>query len=80
MYYNSTLLLYKIMNEKMEEKFEQMNELMNSPKFKSNDLLEMAFDCDSESKAIKLAKQALEIYPDNIDAENFSCILTIRHL
>lgn len=46
------------------------NKYFNSPEFKSNDLLDEALECTSKSKAIKLAKQALEIYPDNIDAEN----------
>lgn len=42
---------------------------INTPKYKSDELLEEALDATSKSKAIKLAKQALEIYPDNIDAE-----------
>ena len=42
----------------------------NSPKFKSDELLEEALESTSKNNAIKLAKQALEIYPDNIDAEN----------
>lgn len=42
----------------------------NSPKFRTDELLEEALDATSKSKALKLAKQALEIYPDNIDAEN----------
>lgn len=42
----------------------------NSPKFKSDELLEEALEATSKNKALKLAKQALEIYPDNIDAEN----------
>lgn len=37
----------------------------------SDDLLFEAYDEPIKSKAIKLAKQALEINPDNIDAENF---------
>lgn len=41
----------------------------NSPKFKSDELLEQALDATSKSKALKFAKEALEIYPDNIDAE-----------
>ncbi len=43
----------------------------DNPKFKSDDLLEEAYYSESKTKAIKLAKQALEIYPDNIDAECF---------
>lgn len=38
---------------------------------KSDDLLFEAYDEPVKSKAIKLARQALEINPDNIDAENF---------
>lgn len=37
----------------------------------SDDLLFEAYDEPIKSKAIKLARQALEINPDNIDAENF---------
>ena len=37
----------------------------------SDDLLFEAYDEPVKTKAIKLAKQALEINPDNIDAENF---------
>ena len=37
----------------------------------SDDLLFEAYDEPVKSKAIKLANQALEINPDNIDAENF---------
>lgn len=37
----------------------------------SDDLLFEAYDEPIKSRAIKLAKQALEINPDNIDAENF---------
>lgn len=37
----------------------------------SDDLLFEAYEEPIKSKAIKLAKQALEINPDNIDAENF---------
>lgn len=47
------------------------DELENDPKFKSDDLLEEAYNESSKTRAIKLAKQALEVYPDNIDAECF---------
>lgn len=46
-------------------------EFDNDPKFQSNDLLEEAYSTSSKTKAIKLAKQALEINPENIDAECF---------
>lgn len=38
---------------------------------KSDDLLFEAYDEPVKTKAIKLAKQALELNPNNIDAENF---------
>jgi len=38
---------------------------------RSDDLLFEAYEEPIKEKAIKLAKQALEINPDNIDAENF---------
>lgn len=41
----------------------------NSPQYKSDELLEEALEATSKSKALKLAKQALEVYPNNIDAE-----------
>lgn len=62
--------------ERIQEFIKKLNDNnleinIDNPKFKSDDLLEIAFECTSKTKAIKLAKQALEIYPDNIDAENF---------
>lgn len=46
-------------------------EFDDDPKFQSDDLLEEAYNTSSKTKAIKLAKQALEINPKNIDAECF---------
>ena len=46
-------------------------EFDDDPKFQSDDLLEEAYNTSSKIKAIKLAKQALEINPENIDAECF---------
>lgn len=43
-------------------------EYFNNPKFKSDEILEEAYEATSKSSAIKLAKQALDVYPDNIDA------------
>ena len=43
----------------------------DNPKFQSDDLLEEAYNTPSKTKAIKLAKQALEINPENIDAKCF---------
>lgn len=39
-------------------------------KFKSDELLDMAYEAESKKEALKYAKQALEAYPDNIDAES----------
>lgn len=43
---------------------------LNNAELKSDELLEMALNSVSKTKAIKLAKQALEINPNNIDAES----------
>ncbi len=63
------------MEKEMKNFIQKLNnneiEFDDDPKFQSNDLLEEAFEATSKTKAIKLAKQALEIYPDNIDAESF---------
>ena len=63
------------MNDKIQEFMEKLNngeiDYEDDPKFKSDDLLEKAYNTSSKTRAIKLAKQALEIYPDNIDAECF---------
>lgn len=63
------------MNNKIQEFMEKINngeiDYEDDPKFKSDDLLEEACNTSSKTRAIKLAKQALEIYPDNIDAECF---------
>lgn len=63
------------MEEEMQKFIQQLNngeiEEDDDPKFKSDDLLEEAFSTNSKVKAIKLAKQALKIYPNNIDAESF---------
>ena len=40
-------------------------------KEESDDLLFEAYDEPNEAEAIKLAKKALELNPENIDAENF---------
>ena len=63
------------MEKEMKNFIQKLNnneiEFDDDPKFQSDDLLEEAFEATSKTKAIKLAKQALEIYPDNIDAESF---------
>jgi len=43
----------------------------SSPEFRSNELLDEAYNADSEEEKIEYAKQALKIYPDNIDAACF---------
>ena len=65
--------------EQMEKEMQKFIQKLNNneigfedePRFQSDDLLEEAYNTTSKTKAIKLAKQALEIYPDNIDAECF---------
>lgn len=63
------------MEEKVQEFINKWNnseiDYEDNPKFKSDDLLEEAYNASSKTKAIKLAKQALEVYPNNIDAECF---------
>lgn len=61
--------------EKLQEFMKKLNnneiEFKETPEMKSNELLDEAYEEISDSKAKKLAKQALEIWPDNIDAECF---------
>ena len=64
--------------EQMEKEMKNFIQKLNNneiefddPKFKPEDLLEGAYNTSSKTKAIKLAKQALEINPENIDAECF---------
>lgn len=63
------------MEKEMKKFIQKLNnneiEFEDEPRFQSDDLLEEAYNSTSKTKAIKLAKQALEIYPDNIDAECF---------
>ena len=63
------------MEKEMQKFIQNLNnneiEFEEEPRFQSDDLLEEAYNATSKTKAIKLAKQALEIYPDNIDAECF---------
>ena len=61
--------------EQMEKEMKNFIQKLNNneiefddPKFKPEDLLEGAYNTSSKTKAIKLAKQALEINPENIDA------------
>lgn len=63
------------MSKKTEKIINMLNndemEFEETPKMKSNDLLDEAYETSSKVRAKKLAKQALEIWPDNIDAECF---------
>lgn len=63
------------MEKEMKNFIQKLNnneiEFDDDPKFQSDDLLEEAYNTSSKTKAIKLAKQALEINPENIDAECF---------
>ena len=63
------------MEKEMQKFIQKLNnneiEFEDEPRFQSDNLLEEAYNTTSKTKAIKLAKQALEIYPDNIDAECF---------
>lgn len=63
------------MEKEMQKFIQKLNnkeiEFEDEPRFQSDDLLEEAYNTTSKTKAIKLAKQALEIYPDNIDAQCF---------
>ena len=63
------------MEKEMKSFIQKLNngeiEFDDDPKFQSDDLLEEAYNTSSKTKAMKLAKQALEIYPYNIDAESF---------
>ena len=63
------------MEKEMKNFIQKLNnneiEFDDDQKFKSDDLLEEAYNTSSKTKAIKLAKQALELNPENIDAECF---------
>lgn len=47
------------------------NSAEESPEFKSDELLDDAYEAETEKEARRLAKKALEVYPDNIDAQTF---------
>lgn len=46
----------------------------NNPIFKSDDLMQKAYDAKTKKEGIKLAQEAIKIYKDNIDAYNFIAI------
>lgn len=47
----------------------EFDKYFNSPEYKSNEILERAYETPSKIVAKRIAKKALEVYPDNIDAE-----------
>ena len=47
------------------------NSVEETPEFKSEELLDEAYEAETEKEARRLAKKALEVYPDNIDAQTF---------
>lgn len=55
----------------MDKEDNIINVNFNKAKYESNEILDEALDCESRSKALKLAKKAVEIYPNNIDALSF---------
>lgn len=59
-------LVDKLTSEEVEEDFFDLN----SPSFKSDEILEEAYHAPTVEAKKKLAKKALKIYPDNIDAES----------
>lgn len=62
------------LDEEIQKFISKLNEgeidFEETPEMESDDLLFEAYDAPTEKQAIKIAEQALEIYPDNIDAEN----------
>ncbi len=63
-------------NKEIEKFIDSYNEkglenVEETPEYKSDELLEEAYEAETEKEARKLAKKALEVYPDNIDAQTF---------
>ena len=63
-------------NAEIQKFMEKLNnneefDFEDSPEFQSDEILEEAYEAETEKEAKKLAKKALEIYPDNIDAQTF---------
>lgn len=62
-------------NEEMQKFINKLNnsevDFENTPEFESDELLEEAYEAETEKEARRLVKKALEVYPDNIDAQTF---------
>lgn len=62
-------------NEEVQKFMESLDidelDFENTPEFESDDLLEEAYEAETEKEARRLVKKALEVYPDNIDAQTF---------
>ena len=63
------------LNKETQKFLEKLNKdeinFEDTPEYESDELLEEAFEADTEKEARNLAKKALEVYPDNIDAQVF---------
>ncbi len=57
--------------EKVNEELDNEWNFEDTPEYESDNLLEEAYDAETEKEARKLVKKALEVYPDNIDAQTF---------
>lgn len=57
--------------EKVNEELDNEWDFEDTPEYESDNLLEEAYDAETEKEARKLVKKALEVYPDNIDAQTF---------
>ena len=63
------------LNKETQKFLEKLNKdeinFEDTPEYESDELLEEAYEAETEKEARSLAKKALEVYPDNIDAQVF---------
>ncbi len=63
------------LNKETQKFLEKLNKdeinFEDTPEYESDELLEEAYEAETEKEARNLAKKALEVYPDNIDAQVF---------
>lgn len=63
------------LNEETQKFIDKLNKeeinFDDTPEYESDELLEEAYEAETEKEARNLAKKALEVYPDNIDAQVF---------
>lgn len=63
------------LNEETQKFIDKLNKkeinFEDTPEYESDELLEEAYEAETEKEARSLAKKALEVYPDNIDAQVF---------